>query len=473
MSLIPGTNILVDKFSQGNNDVNSYVYFLSHFHTDHYSELHDSWDLGIIYAYNPTRTLLVDLYPNLETRCVGLECNQKYQIFLDKEQTETVQVTLFDSNHCPGSVMMLFEGRMGRVIHTGDFRFTEEFFTFKQLFPPELDNEEKFKCSIEIDHLIMDATFADPIKDHPQKQEAYDGICKIIRRHKKFRVYLFVYLLGKEEVFASLAKEFKTKVIVDEERYRKIQLLDLEPELYSTNPDDGWIHIKTKEERKGMDIEKYNEECPTIFITMSARSNEDSSSKRFIYKSYYSSHSNARELEQFMKAIFPKKITYHSHPDYTDSRRFRSYLTRTYTEEGQEVELSRLQPWRNSDTIKRPTRKYEKCMIDRFDEEVKMKMNKRAFIKQNPFMEKRRKRHNKSGAKLVHSQPILTLSDDSDTENTLKVNLIEENKDIETATERHLQRGTSRFKEVRKAQEERSQNDPESYCNHRMQGRII
>ena len=109
--------------------------------------------------------------------------------------------------------------------------------------------------------------------------------------------------MGKEEVFASLAKQFDTKVVVDPDRYRKIELLDLEPELYTTDPEEGWIHVKTKEDRKKMDIEAYNEECPTIFISMSGRNSGDSSSKRYIYQSYYSSHSNAAELEAFMKAI--------------------------------------------------------------------------------------------------------------------------------------------------------------------------
>jgi hypothetical protein len=132
-----------------------------------------------------------------------------------------------------------------------------------------------------------------------------------------------VYLLGKEEVFASLAKEFKTKIVVDEDRYRKIRLLNLEIELYTTDPEEGWIYVKTKEQRKYMDIEKFNEDTPSIFISMSGRSNEDNSSKRYIYKSYYSSHSNARELEEFVKAIGPKRITYHSQPDHQDSRKFR------------------------------------------------------------------------------------------------------------------------------------------------------
>ena len=265
MSLIPGTNILVDKFSQSNNDKNSYVYFLSHFHTDHYSELSDDWNLGIIYMSEPTRLLLVDLYPSLITKTIGLELNQKQQIYLDKDQSETIQVTLFDANHCPGSVIMLFEGKMGRVIHTGDFRFCEEFFNYTQIFPPDLMNEEKIKWSIEIDHLILDATFADENKDFPSRQEAFEDIWNKIRRHKGHKVYLFVYLLGKEEVFSNLSKIFKTKIVVDHDRYRKIELLNLEPELYTTDPEEGWIVLKTREDRKYMDIDVLNEIEPTIF----------------------------------------------------------------------------------------------------------------------------------------------------------------------------------------------------------------
>ncbi|KAG8901010.1 hypothetical protein FRB99_005602 [Tulasnella sp. 403] len=35
---------------------------------------------------------------------------------------ETVTVTAFDANHCPGSVMYLIEGKKGAILHTGDIR---------------------------------------------------------------------------------------------------------------------------------------------------------------------------------------------------------------------------------------------------------------------------------------------------------------------------------------------------------------
>lgn len=219
-------------------------------------------------------------------------------------------------------------------------------------------------------------------------------------------------MLGKEEVFQGLAKRFKTKIVVDQERYRKIELLGLEPELYTTDPEEGFIIVKTKEERKEMDIDIFNEIEPTIFISLSGRSLEDNSSKRNIYSSYYSSHSNAKELENFVKAIFPKRITYHSHPDSINSRKFRAHLTKDFTEEGKDISMLSLQPWKQATkgvSIEKP---YTNCMIDRFDDKVKAKLNRKEFLKQNPFMERKRKRFVKTGAKLVNDVPILSLSDE-------------------------------------------------------------
>ena len=45
MGKIPGTNILVDKFRIKNAAKNEYIFILSHFHTDHYAELSETFSL--------------------------------------------------------------------------------------------------------------------------------------------------------------------------------------------------------------------------------------------------------------------------------------------------------------------------------------------------------------------------------------------------------------------------------------------
>lgn len=66
----------------------------------------------------------------------------------------------------------------------------------------------------------------------------------IVEKHRDYQIFVFSYFLGKEEVFINLANDFQTLIVVDEDRYRKIKLMNLEPELFTTDPTKGWIHIK-------------------------------------------------------------------------------------------------------------------------------------------------------------------------------------------------------------------------------------
>lgn len=61
-----------------------------------------------------------------------------------------------------------------------------------------------------------------------------------------------MYNLGKEEAFLGLAEDFHTKIVVDEDRYKKVKLLNLSPEMFTTSQDDSnaRIHVKHIRELK-------------------------------------------------------------------------------------------------------------------------------------------------------------------------------------------------------------------------------
>ena len=138
--------------------------------------------------------------------------DEEHWIYVDESKKEGVSVVLMDAFHCPGAVMFLFKGKIGTVLHTGDFRFSELMFNSTFLFPENKRNSDMKGISVEVDYLFLDNTFADPDYDTPSREEAYKILVDIVKKHDKYRVFLFSYNLGKEEVFMNLAEDFQTLV---------------------------------------------------------------------------------------------------------------------------------------------------------------------------------------------------------------------------------------------------------------------
>jgi len=176
-----------------------------------------------------SKKLICDRFPVLRDYVVDLEMDEEHWIYLDEERKEGVQVVLMDAFHCPGAVMFLFKGKMGTVLHTGDFRFSEAMFDNEWLCPVSKRNPRFHGITVDVDYLHLDNTFANSEYDFPSREEAYQGLVNIVRSHIEYRVFLFSYSLGKEEVFLNLAEDFKCKIVVSEDRYHKIKLMDLKP----------------------------------------------------------------------------------------------------------------------------------------------------------------------------------------------------------------------------------------------------
>ena len=116
--------------------------------------------------------------------------------------------------------------------------------------------------------------------------------------------------MGKEEVFLNLAQDFETLIVVDEERMNKIKSMDLKPYLFTTDERKGWIYVKNIKDLKTLDISDQNEEEPTIFIILTGWNNKYNKNLPFYFKVPYSSHSNYRELEKFVRAVCPRNLVF-------------------------------------------------------------------------------------------------------------------------------------------------------------------
>lgn len=200
------------------------------------------------------------------------------------------------------------------------------------LCPPERRNIENKGITVDIDYLHLDNTFANPEYDFPTREEAYNCLKKIIEHHENYRVFLFSYHLGKEEVFLNLADDFKSLIVVDEERYRKAKIMNLQPEKFTTHAVEGWIHVKSIKELKSYDIQECNKEEPTIFIILTGWNDKYNRNLPYYFKVPYSSHSNYREIEMLVKACMPRNLIFNvDDRAITPSRlEFQQHLIKSY-----------------------------------------------------------------------------------------------------------------------------------------------
>ena len=84
-----------------------FIHFLSHFHSDHYWGMTTAWAFGPIFCSPQTKTLILNKFPNIPN-ITALTLNQTTEIYLNKQQTKHIKVTLLKANHIIGAAMFLF-----------------------------------------------------------------------------------------------------------------------------------------------------------------------------------------------------------------------------------------------------------------------------------------------------------------------------------------------------------------------------
>lgn len=290
--LIPHTPIAVDFWSLRRAGC-ARLFFLSHMHSDHTVGLSSTWCRPVYCS--PITAYLLHRHLQVSKQWIrALEVGESHILPLDEVGRETMTVTLIDANHCPGSVMFLFEGYFGTILYTGDFRFT-----------PSMLKEPALQLGKPIHTLYLDNTNCNPALVLPSQQEAARQIVELIRKHPQHNIKIGLYSLGKESLLEQLALEFQTWVVLSPRRLELVQLLGL-ADVFTVEEKAGRIHAVDHMEICRSAVLRWNQTHPTIAILPTSRR---------IYRSHpdihiipYSDHSSFSELRAFVAALRPCQV---------------------------------------------------------------------------------------------------------------------------------------------------------------------
>ncbi|KXG35706.1 uncharacterized protein LOC8062739 [Sorghum bicolor] len=307
---IPGTPFRVDAFRYLRGDCSHW--FLTHFHVDHYQGLTRSFCHGKIYCSSITASLV--------HHKIGIPWDRLHVLTLNEKLTiGGVSLTCFDANHCPGSIIILFEPPNGKaVLHTGDFRFSSE-----------MANNPVLQSS-HIHTLILDTTYCNPRYDFPSQEIVIQFVIEAIQAEAFNPKTLFLigsYTIGKERLFMEVARLLQKKIYVGAAKLQILKHLELPQEImhwFTANEAESHIHVVPMWTLASFKRMKYLSNqyagqfdlivafCPTGWAFGKGR--KKTPGKRWQqgsiirYEVPYSEHSSFTELQEFVKFISPEHI---------------------------------------------------------------------------------------------------------------------------------------------------------------------
>ncbi|EAU90173.1 DNA cross-link repair protein pso2/snm1 [Coprinopsis cinerea okayama7 len=273
--VLQGMPIAVDAFKYGKIPGVT-AYFLTHAHSDHYTNLSSSWKHGPIYCSEGTANLIVHML-SVDRKWVKPLPMDTPTVIPD---TQGVIVTLIEANHCPGSCLFLFEGR--QTVNAGDTTFKSAYVgsprTFRYLHcgdfraSPQHVLHPAVKGKV-IDHVYLDTTYLDPKYTFPPQPLVVSACANLAKKlangestrqasgmfsswlttskgkgKEVDKPTLFVigtYSIGKERIVKAVAKAVGSKIYCEK---RKAGLLrcQADPELHAmltSDPAEAVVHL--------------------------------------------------------------------------------------------------------------------------------------------------------------------------------------------------------------------------------------
>ncbi|KAF7308324.1 DNA cross-link repair protein PSO2/SNM1 [Mycena chlorophos] len=203
-------------------------YFLTHAHSDHYTNLSSTWKHGPIYCSEETANLIIHI----------LSVDKKWVHPLPMDvptlvpNSGGVHVTLISANHCPGSSFpspWIGSSKTFRYLHCGDFRASPQ------------HTEHPAVKGKRLDHVYLDTTYLDPkytfppqplvisacadlakriaagIPPDPKMDQWITSPAKGKQKASPERILMVVgtYSVGKERIVKAIAQAINSKISID------------------------------------------------------------------------------------------------------------------------------------------------------------------------------------------------------------------------------------------------------------------
>jgi DNA cross-link repair 1A protein len=304
--IIENSTFAVDAFRYGEI---SYVdnYFLTHFHADHYIGLKKKFNHPIYLSEITAK--LVKLFINVSEEFLHV-------VYVDTPfYLNNCKITPLDANHCPGALLFLFQFENGQnILHTGDYRAND--IMLQKLH------------SIQLDTIYLDTTYLHTKRRMPPQNESIEYLLKHVQTYlennigEKFLILVGAYLIGKEKVWMSIAKQFNYKVFLETERYKAFkEICTCSVEFYqffktyiTQDESEAQIRVVSMLQIFYPNLRDFLSENQDSYNTIlgviaSGWENQKYSSGRIsILHVQYSEHSSYDELENFVLKTKPKSV---------------------------------------------------------------------------------------------------------------------------------------------------------------------
>ncbi|KAM3964010.1 uncharacterized protein ACR2FA_002052 [Aphomia sociella] len=305
--IVAGTHFAVDAFSYGEIP-NVKHYFLTHFHSDHYSGLKKSFNKFLFCS-----KITADL-------CVSrLGVNPKCIHVINADETirvEGIEVTALDANHCPGALMLVFTLPNGKtLLHCGDFRAS-----------PDMESYPIF-WNKDIHTIYLDTTYCNPRYNFPTQDQSLEMAVNLLRQKKQalekagkeFSSVLIVcgtYTIGKEKFFLGMARRVGCSVWAFPEKDRVLQAVEGRS-FNQTPPQSCQLHVLAMRDLTHEKLRSYLDSLQGAFAEVVAfkpsgwENDKNSSVEKDLVTIHgipYSEHSSFSEMLRFVKFLMPKQV---------------------------------------------------------------------------------------------------------------------------------------------------------------------